>query len=140
MATLAKAILIATQAHKDQKDRAGHPYILHPLRVMFRLHKERDMIVAVLHDVVEDTEWTLDELKKEGFSDEVVAAINALTRRTGESYWDFIGRIKKNAIARKVKLVDLEDNMDVRRMAKISDEERDRLKRYHKAWQMLQSD
>ncbi len=139
MADLEKAILIAAQAHKGQKDRAGRPYILHPLRVMFRLHHERDMIVAILHDVIEDTEWTLHELKKEGFSDEVVDAVNALTRRTGESYWDLIARAKKNRIARKVKIIDLEDNMDVRRMAKISDEERDRLKRYHKAWLLLQS-
>ena len=139
MSNLATAILIAAQAHKGQKDRAGNPYILHSLRLMFRLHKERDMIVAVLHDVVEDTEWTLEELKKEGFSDEIVDAINALTRRTGETYWDAIARAKRNQIARKVKIVDLEDNMDVRRLPKISDEERDRLKRHHKAWLIMQS-
>jgi len=139
MSNLANAILIATQAHKEQKDRWGGPYILHPLRVMFRLHKEPDMIVAVLHDVVESTEWTLDELKKEGFSGEVIDAINALTRRTGETYWDAVARAKRNKIARKVKIVDLEDNMDMRRMTQLADEDRDRLKRYHKAWLILQS-
>jgi (p)ppGpp synthase/HD superfamily hydrolase len=139
MADLEKAILIAVQAHKGQKDRSGHPYILHPLRVMFRLHRERDMIVGVLHDIIEDTEWTLEELKKEGFSDEIVDAVNAMTRRTGETYWDFVARAKKNTIARKVKIVDLEDNMDVRRMTKITEEDQDRLKRYHKAWVIMQS-
>lgn len=139
MSTLEKAILIASQAHLGHKDKAGHPYILHPLRMMLRLHRESEMTAAILHDVVEDTEWTLDELKKEGFSDDVVNAVNALTRRTGETYWDYIGRAKKNKIARKVKIVDLEDNMDVRRLVKVGDEERDRLKRYHKAWTILQS-
>jgi (p)ppGpp synthase/HD superfamily hydrolase len=139
MSNIEKAILIAAQAHKEQKDRWGHPYVLHSLRLMFRLHKESDMIVAVLHDVVENTEWTLDELKKEGFSDEIIDAINALTRRTGETDWDALSRAKRNKLARKVKIVDLEDNMDLRRMTKIADEDQDRLKRYHKAWLILQS-
>jgi len=137
MSELARAIMIAATAHRSQVDRHGRPYVLHPLRLMFRFRREREMLVAVLHDVVEHTEWTLEELRAEGFTDEVVNAVNTLTRRTGESYWEFIDRVKKNSLARKVKLVDLEDNMDVRLYKKIGDEDRDRLKRYHKAWLLL---
>jgi (p)ppGpp synthase/HD superfamily hydrolase len=134
---LGRAILIASTAHRNQVDRHGRPYILHPLRLMFKFQHEREMITAVLHDLIEHTEWTLEELKAEGFSSEVVDAVNALTRRTGESYWDLIERAKRNSLARRIKIADLEDNMDLRFYRRIGEEDRERLKRYHKAWLLL---
>jgi (p)ppGpp synthase/HD superfamily hydrolase len=85
MTTLEDAISIAAQAHKGQKDKAGAPYLLHPLRMMLRMNSEAPMIAAVLHDVVEDSDWTLEQLREKGFSDEVLDAVECLTHRDGES-------------------------------------------------------
>lgn len=137
MATLGRAIAIAAQAHQEQRDKAGAPYILHPLRMMAQLHSEAERIVAVLHDLIEDTDWTLDQLCAEGFSDDVLAAIDCLTKRDDESYDAFIERASRNELARRVKLADLEDNMDLRRIAEVSDKDLERLRKYHQARQAL---
>ena len=137
MSTLDRSILIAAQAHQDQKDRYDKPYILHPLRLMMNVDSETEKIVAILHDVVEDSEWTLDDLKNEGFSDTVIAAVDCLTKRENEKYFDYIERTKANPIAQKVKLADLEDNMDLKRIDNLSDKDLKRLERYHLAWQEL---
>jgi hypothetical protein len=89
------------------------------------------MIAAVLHDVVEDTDWTIDRLRREGFSETVLAAIDCLTRRDGETYEEFIERAAVNPVARRVKLADLEDNMDIRRIRMLGPNAHDRLARYH---------
>src|SRR4030095_5364261 len=96
MATLGKAIAIAAQAHQDQYDKAGAPYILHPLRMMLRMSSETEMMAAILHDVVEDTDWTLDKLRQAGFSEEVVQAVECITHRDRETYDEFIGRVRTN--------------------------------------------
>jgi (p)ppGpp synthase/HD superfamily hydrolase len=137
MATLGRAIAIAAQAHQEQRDKAGAPYILHPLRMMARMSTEAEMIAAVLHDLVEDTEWTIDLLRAEGFGAEVLAAIECLTRRDDESYNEFIERARTNPIACRVKLADLEDNMDLRRIAQVTDRDLERLRKYHRARQLL---
>ena len=137
MSTLERAILIAAQAHLAQVDKSGAPYILHPLRVMLRTESNVEMIVAVLHDLVEDTEWTLSDLRREGFSESVLQAIDSLTRRPGESYPQFVDRVKINPVARVVKLADLEDNMDVKRLHSMGDSDFSRLKAYHQAWKSL---
>ncbi len=138
MSTLDKAILIAAQAHADQKDRYEKPYILHPIRLMMNVDSEQDKIVAILHDVVEDSDWTLEGLRdEEGFTTEIVAAVDCLTRRDGEPYVDYIERLKSNRIARKVKLADLEDNMDLRRINEVSENDLKRLEKYHQAWRLL---
>lgn len=137
MATLARAIAIAAQAHQEQHDKAGAPYILHPLRMMAQLHGEAERTVAVLHDLIEDTDWTLDQLRAEGFSDDVLAAIDCLTKRDDESYEAFIERASYNELARQVKLADLEDNMDLRRIAEVTDQDLERLRKYHRARQVL---
>jgi (p)ppGpp synthase/HD superfamily hydrolase len=137
MATLEKAILIAVQAHQGQQDKAGEPYILHPLRVMLRMGSETEMIAAVLHDIVEDTDWAPADLRKKGFSDEVLKVVDCLTRREKENYEEFIERVKLNASARKVKLADLEDNMDIKRISKPTEKDWERLKKYHRAWLKL---
>jgi len=137
MATLEKAIRIAAQAHQGQTDKAGAPYILHLLRVMLRMSSETEMMAAVLHDVVEDTNWTLDDLRKEGFPEEVLQTVHCLTRKDRESYEEFIERVKGNPIARRVKRADLEDNMDIRRNSNVTEEDIVRLKKYHRAWVKL---
>jgi (p)ppGpp synthase/HD superfamily hydrolase len=134
MATLERAIAIAAQAHQGQRDKAGQPYVLHPLRMMMRMETEREMIAAVLHDVVEDTEWTLADLRREGFAEDVLASVDCLTHRENESYADFIARAKSDPVARRAKLADVEDNMDLRRLGEVRQKDLDRLRRYHSAW------
>lgn len=137
MSTLERAIAIATEAHQGQRDKAGQPYILHPLRLMQRLSDDEARIVAVLHDVVEDSPWSLDQLRGEGFSAAVIAAIDGLSRREGEGYEAFIERLLPDPLARRVKLADLADNMDLRRIAELSQQDWERIQRYHRAWRKI---
>src|SRR5919205_4530801 len=137
MATVEDAISIAAQAHRGQKDKAGAPYLLHPLRLMLRMDTEAAMMAAVLHDVVEDTEWTLERLREAGFSEEVLDAVDCLTHREGESYQQFMERVRMNPIARQVKIADLEDNMNVRRITQLGPKDLERLEKYHRAWRVL---
>lgn len=139
LALLEKAILIAVAAHRGQKDRNGSPYILHPLRVMARVDTDLERIVAVLHDVVEDTDWTFGNLQREGFPADVLAALDCVTKREGEDYDSFVERSASNPLARRVKLADLEDNMDVRRMSEVTEKDHERLQKYLKAWRRLKS-
>ena len=138
-ATLEDAISIAAQAHKGQKDKAGAPYMLHPLRLMLRMDSEAAMTAAVLHDVVEDTDWTLERLRGEGFSEEILEAVDCLTHREGESYEEFVERVRTNPIARQVKIADLEDNMNIRRIGQLGAKDLERLGKYHRAWCVLTS-
>lgn len=117
MSTIERAIEIAVSAHKGQKDKADKPYILHPLRLMFKMQSENEMIAAVLHDVVEDTDWSIEKLIEEGFNDEVIAAVKLLTHNKKVPYKKYIEVIKTNKIALRVKLADLEDNLDIKRIA-----------------------
>src|SRR5690349_788385 len=114
MCTLDKAIAIAARAHDGQKDKAGEPYIAHPMRLMARFlasDQQNLAIVAALHDVVEDSDLTLDDLRREGFSAEVVSAIDALSRREGEDYLEFVRRAASHPRARFAKQEDLLDNL-----------------------------
>jgi (p)ppGpp synthase/HD superfamily hydrolase len=108
---LNEAIELAVQAHYSQVSRNGEPYILHPLTVMLKLETETERIVGVLHDVLEDTDYTYEDLEDAGFTDEVLYALDALTKQQDEPYMDYIARVKKNELACKVKLADLEHNM-----------------------------
>lgn len=138
MSTLERAIEIATEAHKGQYDKAGNDYIGHPLRVMDMGRTEEEKIVGVLHDVVEDTEWTFAQLAAEGFSQEVIDALQCVTKLSeNENYDDFIERVKKNPLATAVKINDLSDNMDIRRRPYLSDKDVKRLKKYLKAYKKL---
>jgi (p)ppGpp synthase/HD superfamily hydrolase len=136
---LEKAIAIAVDAHRGQKDRYGAPYILHPLRVMARVATPIEKVIAILHDVVEDTDWTFSDLKREGFPSMVIEALKCVTKKTGEAYEDFVRRSASNPLARRVKLADLEDNMDLRRMPRFANEDGPRLQKYVKAWRTLAS-
>src|SRR5215213_8186221 len=130
MADLEEAIRVAVEAHRGQQDRAGAPYVLHPLRTMLRLRTDAERMAAVLHDVVEDTAWTLDDLRARGFPAEVVDAVDGLTRRPGEAYDAFVERAAAHAVAKRVKLADIEDNLDLRRMDRVEARDLDRLGRY----------
>ena len=110
MATIEKALQIAAKAHEGQKDKEGQPYILHPLRAMMSVEGEEAQIVAILHDVIEDTSVTADDLRQAGFSEKVIDAVLCVTHRKDESYAEYVVRCKGNEIARRVKLADLEDN------------------------------
>lgn len=136
-ATIADAVALAACVHRDQRDKVGQPYILHALRVMLRQHDETAQIVGVLHDVLEDSEVTVDDLRTRGYTNEVITALEALTKRKGEDYGDFIERVVVNSLARRVKLADLEDNMDVQRLANVSNDDLERIKKYHTAWRRL---
>lgn len=137
IATLEDAVSIAALAHRGQKDKAGALYLLHPLRLMLRMTSEAAMMAAVLHDVVEDTDWTLERLRGEGFPGEVLEAIDCLTHRDGESYEEFVERVRANPVARQVKVADLEDNMNIRRIGRLGAKDLERLEKYHRAWRLL---
>jgi len=129
--SLEDAIALAAQAHKNQKDKGGAPYILHPLRVMHGMTDMHGMMTGVLHDVIEDTRFTLEGLRGKGCPEDVLNALDCLTRRPEESrYEDFIQRIidSKNHIARQVKIADIKDNMSPERTQYLDEENRLRLK------------
>lgn len=135
MSTLKRAIEIAEAAHAGTNDKGGNLYIAHPMRVMNAVDMEEEKIVAILHDVVEDTDWTLEKLRKEGFSETVLAAIDSVTNRKkqGETYDEFVKRAASNPIGRKVKLADLRDNSDISRIAKPTPEDYKRIEKYRNA-------
>ena len=138
MSTLERAIQIATEAHKGQFDKAGREYIGHPIRVMEMGKTEDEKIVGLLHDVIEDSDWTFERLEAEGFSQEVINALRCVTKTSeNENYDDFIDRVKKNSLATAVKINDLTDNMDIRRLPYLSDKDVKRLKKYLKAYKRL---
>ncbi|MBD2074711.1 phosphohydrolase [Phormidium sp. FACHB-592] len=134
---LGRAVAIAATAHQNQLDKANAPYILHPLRLLLRGQTPLEQIVAVLHDVVEDSDWTLEQLAAEGFPSEAIAALDCLTRRSDESYDDFMDRVLTNPLAMRVKRYDLEDNMTLTRMAVLTAKDTERLQRYHAVYQRL---
>jgi len=138
MSTLAKAIEIAVSAHKGQIDKAGAEYVLHPLRVMERGKTEIEKICGVLHDVVEDSNWTFDMLEKEGFSEEVIKVLRCVTKQSEEEkYEDFIERIIQNPVAVQVKINDLLDNLDITRLPELNEKDLNRLNKYLKAYWRL---
>ncbi|RMM42184.1 HD domain-containing protein [Pseudomonas corrugata] len=137
MSTLEKAIAISARAHEGQTDKGGSPYILHPLKVMLRLSHHDERIVAVLHDVVEDTRVTLADLRSEGFSEAILAAIDSLTKREGETYQAFIERAGRDPLARRVKLADLAENSDLSRIDSPSQNDLERVEKYRKAAEYL---
>ncbi len=113
---------------------------MHPLRVMQACRTGPAQIVAVLHDVIEDTDWTIARLRMEGFDESILAALDAVTKRDGEEYQDFVSRAAQNSIAREVKLADIRDNMDLTRIANPTERDRHRIERYKSALGLLTSD
>jgi (p)ppGpp synthase/HD superfamily hydrolase len=134
---LEKAISIALQAHAGKSDKGGNPYILHPLRIMFEMATTEEKIVALLHDVVEDSSISLQILKQNKFSVKVLNAVALLTKGKDQSYTDYILAIKSNPLAKKVKLADLKDNMDKSRLKKTTESDKARLRKYRSAYKLL---
>lgn len=136
---LEKAIEIAVNAHKGQKDKNGKAYIGHLLRVMYKGTTEDEKICGVLHDLIEDTNWTFEDLKKEGFNNIIISALKCLTKNKNEYYDKFIDRVLTDKLAVKVKLNDLTDNLDVKRLEIIADEDMRRINKYLKACRRLKN-
>ena len=143
MSLLAKAIAIAANAHQTHApDKGGAPYVLHPLRMMFQLESEAERIVAVLHDVIEDHggAWSFPRLANEGFPPDILEALQGVTKfHEEEDYGAFIRRAAINPVSRRVKLADLEDNMNLLRLQALSDRDVLRLRKYHASWQFLRA-
>jgi GTP diphosphokinase / guanosine-3',5'-bis(diphosphate) 3'-diphosphatase len=137
MSTLERAIVIAAQSHTGQIDKAGEPYILHPLRVMFRVKGANERIAAVLHDVVEDSPVTLQDLADEGFSEPVLRALDALTKRQGESRLEAAVRAAADPIAREVKLADNAENTNLSRISNPSARDYERVEEYRRVREVL---
>lgn len=133
-----KAYELAEKYHAGQIDKLGKPYIDHSLRVMKQSENEDEQIVALLHDIVEDSLVTLEDLRKEGFSEHIIEAIDCITHREGESYDDYLERVITNPIATWVKRYDLRDNMDITRLEKITNKDLDRLEKYLHAYNELE--
>ncbi|MEO7311229.1 MAG: HD domain-containing protein [Chitinophagaceae bacterium] len=135
---LEKAVAIATEAHKDHKDKYGQPYLGHVFRVMNAGKTDNERIAGVLHDLVEDTLWTFEDLAEAGFAHNIIEAIRCLSKTSeNEDYESFTARVATSPLAIKVKLNDLMDNLDIRRMPEITEKDIKRLNKYLKAYKML---
>lgn len=135
---LSNAIIFATEKHKGQSDKGGAPYILHPLRVMLYLNSTEEQIYAVLHDTIEDCEVIDEELKEIGLSDSQISVLKLLTKKDGEDYFDdYLKRIMTDNRAINVKLADLTDNMNIKRIKKPTEKDFKRIEKYKKAYKLL---
>ena len=131
------ALRICYQAHKNQLDKSGLPYVFHPFHIAEQMKDEDTTIAALLHDVVEDTYVTIDDLKKYGFSEEVISAISVMTHDPKVEYMDYIKRVKKNPIAAAVKLEDLKHNSDLTRLDEVTAKDIQRNEKYKEAIEFL---
>ena len=132
-----KALNLCFEAHKEQKDKSGQPYVFHPFHLAEQMTDEDTTIVALLHDVVEDTDWTLEQLLEEGFPREVVDAIALMTHAEGVPYPEYVALIKTNPIAKAVKLADLRHNSDTTRLDVVTEQDLERLEKYRAAMELL---
>jgi (p)ppGpp synthase/HD superfamily hydrolase len=141
MSLIERCIALAVEAHAGQVDRYCRPYVLHPLHLMLQMETEVEMMTAVLHDVVEDSDKTLADIAALGVPDEVVTAVALLTHdKENVPYETYIQAIKPNLLARRVKLADLEHNMDLRRMDRVEEKDLARLQKYQRARAVLQDE
>ncbi|MCB2205266.1 HD domain-containing protein [bacterium] len=131
------AIALAVKAHAGQKDKYGAPYILHPLKVGLGSHDDFEMTAGFLHDVIEDSPRTIEDLRKEGFPEEVLIIVDHLTKRDGEEWEAYIHRVMEHEPSMRVKLRDLEQNMDTTRISSFGDRDKDRFTRYVWAWHQI---
>ncbi len=133
-----QALRLAFDAHVNQVDKTGLPYIYHPLHLAHSLKEEYEIVTALLHDVVEDTDYTFDDLKNMGYPQEVIEALTYLTHEPGVTYQDYVKNIKNNPIAIKVKLADLKHNSDLNRLDTITQKDLERQKKYLDAIKLLE--
>jgi (p)ppGpp synthase/HD superfamily hydrolase len=137
MSTLERALEIAIKAHTGQVDKGGQPYILHPIRVMLRVSSLPAKITALLHDVVEDSDISIEDLRREGFAEPILEAVEALTKGKGEDRLSAAHRAAQNPLALEVKLADLAENMDLSRIPHPTEEDYDRIKEYEQVRAIL---
>ena len=133
-----KAMKLCYEAHKDQVDKSGLPYVFHPAHVAEQMTDEATTIVALLHDVVEDTDYTLEDLAAEGFGKDILEAVALMTHEDDVPYLDYVAKLKDNPIARAVKLADLAHNSDLSRIGEVDEETKQRLEKYKKATALLE--
>lgn len=133
-----KALKLCFEAHKEQKDKSGMPYVFQPFHLAEQMHDEETTIAALLHDVVEDTEYTLEDIRKLGFGEAVVEALSLLTHDENAAYMDYVSAIKENKIARAVKLADLQHNSDLSRLDAVDEKALERREKYLKALALLE--
>ncbi len=133
-----KALKLCFEAHKEQVDKSGMPYVFHPFHLAEQMTDEATTVVALLHDVVEDTDITFEELEKQGFNDEIISALKLLTHNDNTPYMDYVAEIKKNSVATKVKLADLRHNSDLTRLDVIDEKALKRKEKYEKAIKLLE--
>jgi len=138
MDIIEKSLEIALKAYSGQKDKAGKTYILHPLRIMAKMETEEEMAVALLHDVIEDSDYTSDDLLSEGIPSAIVEAVQLLSKVGNESYDQFVDRVSENPLASKIKIADIEDNINILRLESVDKKDLERVAKYHKAWRKLQ--
>lgn len=131
------ALELAVEKHKNQTDKAGNPYILHPLHVMENVNSKEGKIIAILHDIIEDTDVTEDYLLKIGLSKRIVDAVVALTRSEDMDYQEYIKNLSSNPLAKEVKLADLEHNMDLKRLPTLEEKDLERNRKYQIAYHYL---
>ena len=134
-----KAYEIAKKAHLGQIDKAGEDYIKHPEKVASFVNSDEEKAVAYLHDVIEDTELTLEDLREYGFSEEVLEAVDVITKKKGQDYQTYLNSVKENKLARVVKLADLRHNSDLTRLINITEKDIERKEKYQKAVDFLNS-
>ncbi len=137
MNLIEKSLEIALEAYSGQYDKAGKIYILHPLRIMSKMKTEEEMSAALLHDVIEDSRITAEDLLKHGIPENIVEAVQYLTKKNGESYDAFIERVLLNKLATKIKKADIEDNINVLRLNSVNVKDLERIAKYHKAWHII---
>ena len=133
------ALKLCFEAHKDQIDKSGMPYVFHPFHLAEQMADENTTIVALLHDVIEDTEYTLDDLRKFGFAEDVLSAISLMTHADDVPYMEYVAQIKTNPIAKAVKLADLKHNSDMSRLDRITQIDEERAKKYKQAIELLEN-
>ena len=133
-----KALKLCFEAHKEQIDKSGMPYVFHPFHLAEQMQDEESTVVALLHDVIEDTDYTLDDLRKVGFDDSVLAAINLMTHEDGVPYMDYVEQIKTNPIAKTAKLADLRHNSDMTRLEVVTPRDQERAEKYLAAIKLLE--
>ena len=134
-----RALQLCFQAHKDQTDKNGMPYVFHPFHLAEQMSNEQEVTVALLHDVIEDTPYTLGDLIAMGFDQNVINAVELLTHAEGVPYMEYVARIKTNALARKVKLADLRHNSDLTRFDSVDEGARMRAEKYARAIELLEA-
>ncbi len=132
-----KAMIICYKAHKDRFDKGGVPYVFHPFHVAEQMETEEEICAALLHDVVEDSNWELEQLEAEGFPASVIEAVALLTHNDGSEYLDYVRRLKDNPIAAKVKMADLQHNSTAGRIPNMTERDRERLAKYRQALEIL---